>query len=134
MTLEIPTEASGFVDAMMESGFVTLETAVAASFGDELMVLGRGGLRIRLVRDKGLWFVEARAGNDRWYDFDVWRACLDDEDVQAAPTPFVRQLAGFEARWRELDWVADDPERALCLERTGRERTRIRLARRGRGA
>lgn len=48
------------------------------SFENILLVFERGSTRVRIVRDRGQWFVGASAArwND-WFDPVIWRAFLD---------------------------------------------------------
>jgi len=98
-----------------------------SAFGDRVITYGRGDFQIRLVRDKGLWFAEARGANGRWYDFDIWQACLDGHELSEAPTSFSAQLLGFQRRWVDIERLARDETVANCLESTGRRRTEKRL-------
>jgi len=65
-----------FVDWLTQSGFALEQEAGSPGFGDSLQVFGRGLLRIRLLSDRGQWFLELSSPllGDNWFDADLWRA------------------------------------------------------------
>jgi hypothetical protein len=50
-----------------------------AAFGDTEMIFQRGATLVRLVRDRGQWFVDATASAwEDWFAPTIWRALLTD--------------------------------------------------------
>jgi hypothetical protein len=84
MTVEIPADAispaaHALLDELLRRGFAVVEERYDEdSFGDALVVLERNGTLVRLVRDRGQWFVEvADAAGGDWFAPVVWHAFLE---------------------------------------------------------
>lgn len=81
-------------------------------FGNRLLLLRRNETRIRLVRDRGQWFIEVAAPNsDDWFAPVVWQALLDDQ-LPPDRMPSVQEQATLvSTRLQEIDTVCfDEPD------------------------
>jgi hypothetical protein len=60
-----------------------------ASFGDAEVTFERGATVVRVVRDRGQWFVEATAkGWSEWFAPTIWRALLSGSMPPLDAVPF----------------------------------------------
>lgn len=90
----IPPEAEALADDLQRRGYsVAEERYDEASFGNTLIVLERDTTRVRLVRDRGQWFVEVAGGHD-WFSPVIWRAFLESSMPPVEIVPLAVQ-----ARW-----------------------------------
>jgi hypothetical protein len=119
----LPGPVQDFARALLRAGFSPGSDIQGSSFGDWCIEYRRDALWIRVIRDRGTMAVVASPSDDHWYDFDVWRACLDDVAARAAPTPFEDQLRNFLERLREIERAAADNTTGACLSTKGRQRT-----------
>lgn len=110
--MDIPAEvispgAQALLDDLLGRGYSVGEKRYDNErFGDALIVVGRETTRIRLIRDRGEWFVEV-AGADDWFSPVVWRAFLQS----AMPS---LEIVPFEAQAR---WLLEDLDRIEALDR-----------------
>ena len=111
------------------SGFTVDEKHQSESFGNQLEVFARGRCRVRIVRDRGQWFVDIE-GPDQgdWFDVPTWQACFTDggrtidHSVPTDPVATFRQmLLDVEAE------LASQSGIGKCLRRRRAERARSRL-------
>jgi hypothetical protein len=91
----IPSTVQGLLDELLRRGYEIGEDWYDEDvFGNALVVLGRNDTLVRLIRDRGRWFVEvAGATGGDWFAPVVCRAFLESKmpsleaasfDVQAA--------------------------------------------------
>ena len=74
------------VSELESSGYQRVEQRSSAGFGDELIAFAREALSVRLVRDRGQWFVEASpVGGEDWFDADVWHSALTETVPPSEP-------------------------------------------------
>jgi hypothetical protein len=117
---------------LARAGFRVLAETESEGFGDRLVVLGRGAVLARLVRERGQWFLEVASGTpgDEWFDMDLWLACLDHTPVPKEPSPLIDQAAALIGRLPDIE-SALLPEGAVatgeCLRVVGLERARSRI-------
>jgi hypothetical protein len=107
---EIAAEVRAVTDALAERGYRPVnERYDAGSFGNLLMVLERDAALVRLVRDRGQWFIEATPrGADDWFAPVVWHAAL------VAPIPPAETLS-FDAQAQLLLGDLDQIEAASAV-------------------
>lgn len=90
----IPHEVEVLLADLERLGYSTAQKSYdRASFGDAVIVLEHDATRIRLVRDRGQWFIEVGAAHD-WFSPVIWRAFLEASPPQEEIVPFAVQ-----ARW-----------------------------------
>jgi hypothetical protein len=87
----LPSDVNAFVAALKTEGFDLRESRIEADhFGDALLVLADGTLQVRLISDRGQWFVEVGGTTiDGWFSPMVWRAYLD-RSIDDLSTPSFR--------------------------------------------
>jgi hypothetical protein len=63
-------EATGAARPLYDLGFDTADARAQGSFGSGLLALHRGDVQVRVVCDRGDWFVEigSLASPDEWFD------------------------------------------------------------------
>jgi hypothetical protein len=89
----IPQAAQAVLDELIRRGYsITDGRYDENSFGDALVVLERNGTLVRLVRDRGQWFVEVGpAPGDVWFSPVVWHAFLESSMPPLETTSFDAQ-------------------------------------------
>jgi len=95
------------------------------AFGDQLVVLTRGGIRVSLVRDRGQTYLTlAKISSPTGRDLGVWESCMDDEtpsletrDLEADVDLLLGRLPDFESFV-----IASRPETDACLREAGQWR------------
>jgi hypothetical protein len=101
------------------------------SFGDTIISLRKQHFRVRLLRDRGDWFVEASSDQkpDEWYDM----ALLQEEvtsQVEKDVLDFDEQAAILRAKWQEIEDMltgSDSNVVHASLERRRQERAKRRF-------
>jgi hypothetical protein len=87
----IPDELNALLDDLQRRGYLVTETRYdEASFGNAIIVLKHDATRIRLVRDRGQWFIEVAAAHD-WFDPMIWRAFLEASEPSVEIIPLAVQ-------------------------------------------
>jgi hypothetical protein len=93
--VHIPADAflppvRALLDELLGRGYATGEERYDEdSFGNALVVLERDGTLVRLVRDRGQWFVEvAGAAEGDWFAPVVWHAFLESSMPPLDTTSF----------------------------------------------
>jgi hypothetical protein len=108
----IPPEGQRLLDELQRHGYAIAEERQGADhFGDALAVLACDRARVRVVRDRGQWFVEAAgARGDEWFAPVIWKAFLDGSAPPAEAASFEDQARllldereAIEASGRALD-------------------------------
>jgi len=113
----LPDALAVLVSRLRAAGFSPVRSARTESFGDRLVVYAKSRLLVRIVSDRGQWFVEVGARDwDDWFDADTWKGCLDGTDVAIEPSTTSEQA---EFLGQNLDRIvgAVDKNRGLfkCL-------------------
>jgi hypothetical protein len=84
-----------------------------------------------MVSDRGQWFVEARGVNwdeQKWFDADVWRACVESSEIPLEPRDLPAQANYMESHLEHLVAAIADARNILaCLDRTRTSRAMRRL-------
>ncbi|WP_284550429.1 hypothetical protein [Aestuariimicrobium sp. T2.26MG-19.2B] len=77
------------------------------AFGNQVVLLVHDNIRVRLVRDRGQWFLEIDAAlTDEWFSPVIWMALLDKE-LPDARRPSAEKEASFVVRrWPDFDVLA----------------------------
>jgi hypothetical protein len=97
-------------DQLEAAGFARTETGPdRQNFGNRLIELDDGRLRVRLTLDRSVWTIELRD-----HDADVWRAALDGTDP-TVPAPVDEQA----------EWVGANLDRIRRGARDQRLRRRL---------
>jgi hypothetical protein len=82
MPIELPEKLRPMNDVLTAAGLMRTEAGPSPSFGDCLVEYVGSGLRIRLVRERGDWYVEA--GRLTWEDHfppEIWVSCLQRTEL-----------------------------------------------------
>ena len=82
------TTADDFIAELVGLGFELAETKYDEShFGDSVVTVFKGNLRVRVVRDRGVWLVQLSPGeSNEWFSPMVWNAYLN-RDIGSLTTP-----------------------------------------------
>jgi hypothetical protein len=109
----LPTSLQKLREWLEMEGFDLIESQYRDSdFGNTLLLFRRHGLSIRMIRDRGQWFVEAAdADVTEWFSPMVWRAYLDGR-VGAITTPTIdEQCQMFEDDLERIQIaISTDPD------------------------
>jgi hypothetical protein len=69
-----------FVRWLGSQGFLVTEDVYSErDFGNWSREFSGHGIGVRVVRDRGQWFVEARGPGSKWFSIQAWSQCLDDD-------------------------------------------------------
>jgi hypothetical protein len=128
--VEVPTDAflprvRGLLDELLRRGYAVVEERYDEdSFGNAVVVLERNGTRVRLVRDRGEWFVEvAGASEGDWFAPVVWHAFLESSMPPLGTTSFDGQARLLLADLGRIEATNSDfSERDLAGLRAWRSR------------
>lgn len=121
---EVPAALVTLIEWLHVQSFKTVrDTSSPANFGDRYLRLARDDTGVRLVRDRGQWFIDlsARAWGGGWFDVPLVMAALQHEDARNAPD--LAQQAAFVRE--HLDGPLSDPGRT-GLSKVDLERLRER--------
>lgn len=124
-TEELPAIVDDFCTWLVGQGFREEERRYdRRAFGNWLLVLARAPCRLRLVRDRSQWLIDA-TGDDLsdWYDIDLWRTCLEGRDASDQSVPLDDEIAFLRAALPALMVALSAPadtERCLREQRTKR--------------
>src|SRR5438067_1243370 len=93
----ISSEAQALIDRLQARGYLAIEERYdERRFGDAVVTLKRDSTLIRLVRDRGQWFVEVCGpGGEDWFAPIIWSAFLDSSMPSL-------ETASFDAQARAL--------------------------------
>ena len=73
-------------DGLLSLGFASdIENYDEEHFGNVLIEMHRGDLRIRIVKDRSEWSTQAQAGSE-WYDTVAWEGVTEGSLTSAAPS------------------------------------------------
>ena len=130
MAAQLPGVFQSLRARLGEWGFELAAESAVDSFGDHMTVLAKSPIEVRLLSDRGQWFIELSCeGWDDWFDPDVWRSCLEDEPVSEEPTALSAQaeyIIENIGRIREFAGGSKARLRA-CLENQRAARSHLRL-------
>ncbi len=99
--VEAPLRARGY--------HVVSERYDGASFGDAEVTFERGATLVRVVRDRGQWFVEATARDwSEWFAPTIWRALLTGSMPSPEAVPFEGQAQSLFDDLDRIESVTDD--------------------------
>ena len=80
--MHIPPALVSLTAHLKELGFVCDADDASESFGDRVVMCDGPAFAVRMVCDRGQWFLEVgRVDWDEWFDVDVWRACIERAEV-----------------------------------------------------
>ena len=122
----IPPEVERLLDGLRRHGYAIADERYDPDhFGDALAVLESDRTRVRVVRDRGQWFVEvAGARGGEWFAPVIWKAFLDGSAPPAVAVSFEDQARllldereAIEASARALDEDGLARLRALRAQR-----------------
>jgi hypothetical protein len=121
-----PSEVADLVARLSDDGF-SVEVTAFGSPQNQVMVLKKQGCDVRVVADRGQWFAEMQLdGMSDWFDADVWRACMNSEDVAIEPAPLSLQIQFLLENWRQAA-LMDHAQIEPCLQRSRSFRAYTRL-------
>jgi hypothetical protein len=132
MAAELPEVLADMVARLEEWGFSITAQEASTGFGDRVVVLRKGPLAVRLVADRGQWFIELAPGDcDDWFDPDVWKSCVDGARIPDESSALSAQAEFVVRNLDQLLRAAAGGQRDLlsCLRdnRAGRARRRLGL-------
>lgn len=111
---DAPAAYEALLTKLVADGFVPqVSDPDDTAFGNQIAVLIHDDIRLRLVRDRGQWFLEIAVPlTDEWFAPVVWMALLDDE-LPDPRRPSPEAEAEFVAdRWADIAVV--DPGATLA--------------------
>lgn len=118
MEPQLEPGSADLVDWLLKGGFVVSASRFDEElFGNVLVHLERGNLRVRVTRDRSQWFLDVAGPSGRWYDMELWRASLD------GVLPSI-ELARFEDNASYLKEAMSRIEQALRLDEALEDRLR----------
>jgi hypothetical protein len=99
----IPEPVGALASWLAAGGFEVEAEPPSPSFGSQMLVFHDGTVAIRAVGDRGIWSIEVAApAMTRWYDGDVWAACLDGQDAPTEPHDLRLQARMVRERLEEI--------------------------------
>jgi hypothetical protein len=112
----LPPELAKLAAGLIEHGYrVVEERADPEHFGDRLIVFAGQRTRVRIVRDRGQWFVDVATAKGECYEPVIWLAHLTGQmpplDVPglAADVEFVlKRLADIEKAAEDETGIVDE--------------------------
>ena len=124
-TPELPTTIDDLRTWLIIQGFQEEERFYdSRSFGDWLIVLARPPCRVRIVRDRSQWSIDISGEHiPRWYDTDLWQACLAGGEAVPRVIPLEDQIAFVRTSLDGIEAALRSPqelERCLSLQRDAR--------------
>lgn len=130
METQLPGVLQSLRVRLGEWGFELAAESATDSFGDHLIVLAKSPMKVRLLSDRGQWFIELSCdGWDDWFDPDIWRSCLDDEPVSEEPAALSAQVDYIVRNVSRIMEIAAGSKAGLraCLANQRAARSRVRL-------
>ncbi len=111
--LGVPTAYQGLAEALVSEGFaIQVGDPDDSRFGDQVACLTHDRVRLRLVRDRGDWFLEIAASlTDEWFAPVVWMP-LRSEGLPYPRRPTPVEEAEFVAE-HGAEFDSDDTPRLL---------------------
>ena len=127
--MQIPAALTSLTAQLEKLGFVCDAADPSDSFGDRVVTYEGPTLAIRLVSDRGQWFLEAGCADwDDWFDPDVWKACIDGDEVPFEPRELAAQVEYVALNVERLAAAAQAGEVLTCLRQQRAARTNRRLS------
>lgn len=123
-----PPEVAMLLERLTADGFTQSAEIGTGVINHELEIRNEQ-LNVRVVVDRGQWFVEAgRFGGD-YFDADVWAACITGKSIAFEPSSLRDQAVYITENWRALCrfLVADGAADCLLRARSRRARKRLGL-------
>lgn len=125
----LPADVERFVATLEAEGFDLGDRRIDHDhFGNVLLLFIRHSMRVRIVSDRGQWFVEVGAVSvDGWFFPTVWRAYLDGSIGDLATPSFEAQCEIVLGKWAEMEKaVSSDADLTgqLLIARAKRSRAR----------
>lgn len=130
VTPQLPDAVAVLIARLEEWGVSTTSEEAQEGFGDRTIVATNPPIDVRLVSDRGQWFIElAHTDWDDWFDPDVWRACLNDNAIPDEPQPFTAQAEFLLEELERIGAAAQTDGDGLlaCLRDRRAARSRRRL-------
>jgi hypothetical protein len=125
----VPDEVAARVVAWLEgNGFRRLTYRYGHDvFGNTLIIYQRGGVGIRLIRDRSQWFLDvANMENLSWFLLDIWESCVSDERRVPRGSMDVETLDHLIRLQPEIDLhLRVDPNLVGCLLRERSATSRV---------
>lgn len=123
---DLPAPVATLVSQLVEAGFPLVGERGSGQV-NRVLELGGVGLSVRLLGDRGQWWMETGLpGRDSWYDADIWAWCVDDQG-HGEPSPLEDQVRYVITHHDRLLAAARLPETWDCLDRRRAQRARERL-------
>lgn len=92
MDKQLPEVLAGLWQRLEAAGFSVNAEPPLPSFGDRVITFVQAPLAIRLISDRGQWFIAmTRPAWHDWFDADLWQACLDNETGEQPGTSLADQ-------------------------------------------
>ena len=127
--MQIPAALASLAARLEDLGYACDATEPSESFGDRVVMCEGPALAVRMVSDRGEWFLEAGGADwGDWFDADVWRACLEGSELPLDPRDLSVQAEYVALNVERLAAAAEEEGEVLdCLRQRRAERARHRL-------
>jgi hypothetical protein len=111
---DMPAALADLVTWLAAHGFREAGSESSGGFGDRYLVLSGDELAVRILSDRGQWFVDiSRPGRTDWYGVELWRVCLHgdggpvepmspDEQAEFVRAEFDSLAEAVRTRYREI--------------------------------
>ncbi len=128
-TMAIPQDIAALIATLTARGYDIVRDATGESFGDREILLAGQDLKVRCIRDRSQWFIEAGpAGGGEWFDISLWREALDGREPSLEPLSFGASAHYVQDNLSRLEGgAANAPlQQGMLLRRRQRARARLR--------
>ena len=115
-----PKEVLDFESYLENDGLVCRRRREEATFGDKLLEYANADIKLRILSDRGIWFIEVgdvSAHTDEWYDAALFHDLLNGQGKDVLSLS--EQIAVIKADWARI---------ISSFRPTERENTHARLA------
>lgn len=112
----LPAELRAFADSLLADGFLVTGAEVdEAHFGDVTLEFGRRGLSVRVIQDRGKWFIEiADPEGPDWFSPAVWQAVVEGAMQQrGTPMPVTDQIHFVQGNLERIERLVADRSGAV---------------------
>jgi len=130
MSEQFPTSVSLLLSFLEDDRGLSIEQELASqAFGDTIIVLRGQGLRVRVLRDRGRWFVEVSSENpNQWFDMALLKEQITGHVGDDEPS-FDEQAEFLRANWKRIVEMLTGPtasQASADLEQRRLERAKRR--------
>lgn len=106
-----PTPINEFLEWLSQADFsVMTDRCSPESFGNQITILTRDVLAVRVIKDRSIWNVDIAGphapiteGGDFWFSIDVWQAYLDKTDPPTTAMLLDQEVGFVKDRWQDVE-------------------------------